>query len=297
MKAFIAIWQKEGMRERRKRNKFISEKEHDTEKRYSYLWLRYRDKNPPLKYHYDHMQEVIPDKMVRGSVGIDIGCGCGWDVFIMAKNNPSVRIIGMDISSGIYNALQSAKDLRNVSIIKGSAGEIPLKDETCDFVYSFGVLHHMADYKRGLLEINRILKKACPCFLYLYDNHSDNPIKYNFIKAISFMRRATVMLPSKILYLFSLFLSPVIVLLFTCPAKLFKKFKLTYKLYQNMPFNFGSSLFSLSGDLYDRFSAPKEHRFAREDLYKLFEKLNFSNIGITKLKATAGWVIWGYRNK
>lgn len=62
-----------------------------------------------------------------------------------------------------------------------------------------------------------------------------------------------------------------------------------------MPFNFGTSLFSLKGDIYDRFFVPIEHRFSCKALYEILKEYNFYNIQITKLKATAGWVTWGYK--
>jgi hypothetical protein len=63
-----------------------------------------------------------------------------------------------------------------------------------------------------------------------------------------------------------------------------------------MPFNFAGTPFSLSGDLYDRFSVPIEYRFSRSELYDLFEKFGFFNIAITRLKNSAGWVAWGYKS-
>ena len=269
----------------------------DTIEKYSLLWSKYYNNKPSEQYHFDCMQEVIPDKIIRGSVGIDIGCGCGWDVFNMARINPSVKLIGMDISDGVYVASKINKNIKNTSIIKGSADHIPLKNEVCDFVYSFGVLHHMPDYKKGLSEITRILKKTSPCFLYLYEDHSENFIKYIFIKIISIIRKATVKISPQVIYILSVLLSPVMVVLFSYPARVFKKFNFTYRLYENMPFNFGGSLFSLSGDLYDRFSTPIEHRFRPETLYKLFQEFGYYNVNIAKLKATAGWVVWGYKNR
>ncbi|MFA5410276.1 MAG: class I SAM-dependent methyltransferase [Candidatus Omnitrophota bacterium] len=277
-------------------NKENSLEENNTKKKYSFLWSRYQNKEAPETYHFNHVQEVIPDKIVRGRLGIDIGCGCGWDTHIMAKDNPAVRIVGIDISEGISTAFRLNKNLENVNILKASALHIPLEDKICDFAYSFGVLHHLPDYKKGLLEIKRVLKKSSPCFLYLYEDHSERPIKHILLKLVTSLRKITIRIPARVLYIFSLLLSPAVVLFITYPAKFFKKFRFTYKIYENTPFNFGDSLFSLSGDLYDRFSAPIEHRFSRDELYKLFQELNFYDINITKLKATAGWVVWGYNS-
>jgi ubiquinone/menaquinone biosynthesis C-methylase UbiE len=272
---------------------FLGEKE--TRKKYSFLWSKYQNFRPLEEYHFNSMSEVIPEEIVRGKIGLDLGCGCGWDTLIMAKNNPGVRIVGVDISDGVHNAGRITRHLDNVTIIKGSAANIPLQNESCDFVYSFGVLHHMCDYKNGLLEIRRVLKKYSPCFLYLYEDHAENRIKYTFLKMVALFRKITVRLPPEVLYVFALSLSPLIVLIFAYPARFFKRFPATRKLYEKMPFNFGDSLFSVSGDLYDRFSTPIEHRFGQQELQDLFKRLRFGEVRITKLKATAGWVVRGIR--
>ncbi len=266
-----------------------------TAERYGFLWSRQETAGADKKYHFDYMQEVIPEKIVRGSVGLDIGCGSGLDVFNMARNNSSVRIIGMDISDGIYAASHLNRDIKNAALIKGSASDIPLKDGSCDFVYSFGALHHMPDHRRGFSEMARVLKSGSPCFLYLYEDHADNIIKYIGIKIICFIRKVTVTMPPRIIYGISFLLSPSCVLLFSYPAKIFKRFRFTYGLYEKMPFNFGTSLFSLQGDIYDRFAAPVEFRFGRRDLCKTLVMNNFTKINIIRLKAAAGWVAWAYK--
>lgn len=268
---------------------------YNTIKRYSFLWSRYNGAEPPEKYHFDAMQEVVSDRIVRGATGLDLGCGCGFDTFIMAGKNSSVRIIGMDVSEGVNSAFKLNKQLKNATIIRGSASRIPLKNETCDFVYSFGVLHHMDDYKNGISEIGRVLRKKSPVFLYLYEDHADNLLKYAAIKIVNVIRGITVKIPPKTLYTLSCFLSPLLVLLFSYPAKIFRKYKSTYRLYEKMPFNFGDSLFSLTGDIYDRLAAPVETRFGRKELYKIFTDFNFTDVRLTKLKATAGWVVQAYK--
>lgn len=266
-----------------------------TKKIYSLLWKQRECQRPLMRYHINLMQDIITENIVRGSIGIDVGSGCGYDTFIMAANNPYTKIISMDISDGVYSTLKITNKLKNVSVIKGSVDYIPLKNEICDFAYSFGVLHHTIDPVRGLTEIARITKKKSPIFLYLYEDHSDTKIKYIFLKIITFIRRVTTKISPKILYCICAICSPFIFILFSIPSKILKRFKRTSNVAETMPFNFGKNLFGLTGDLYDRFGAPIEHRFNKNKLYELFERCGFYNINITKLKTTAGWVIWGYK--
>lgn len=267
----------------------------DTEKTYGLLWAHTDGSLHPELWHFNAMQKVINEPIVRGKVGIEVGSGCGYDSYCMAKNNPDVQILSIDISDGIFKTKELTAGLKNVRLLKCSALDLPVKDATCDFAYSFGVLHHTPDPKRGLLEIARVLKKRTPVFLYLYEDHSENIPKFIFVKIVSMLRTITTKIPHKALYVLSWLLSPFVYIVFTLPAKAFRKFKLTSSIAGSIPFNFGTGPFSLRGDLYDRFAAPIEYRFSRNGMNQLFTECGFSNIHITRLRDTAGWVAWGYK--
>ncbi len=265
-----------------------------TGRSYGFLW----SKNPDAaveKWHFNVMQEAIKEPIVSGVIGIDIGCGCGYDTFIMAKNNPGVKLVSVDISDGVYNAARISRELNNVRPIKCSILDMPLKENFFDFAYSFGVLHHTISPQKCLLEIGRILKKGRPVFLYLYEDHSENPLKFIAVKVIIGIRRLTVRFPYRVTYLLSWMLSPFVFALFTLPANILTNFRLTQRFADKIPFNFGSGVFSLQGDLYDRFSAPIEYRFSRKGINDMFLRCGFSHANIIRLNGISGWVAWGYK--
>ena len=262
---------------------------------YGFLWTKNKGIMPKDRYHFNAMQEVIPEPIVKSQIGIDVGSGNGYDTYIMAKNNALTRIISIDISDGIYTTRKLTSMLDNVHIIKSSFLSIPIKDGIFDFAYSFGALHHTEDPREGLMEISRILKKNAPAFLYLYEDHSDNLIKYIFVKISAKLRSVTINFSPRILHILCYALSPFVFICFTLPSKILRKFKYTESMFRRMPFNFGTGFFSLRGDLYDRFSAPIEHRFSRQKIFDMFYKCGFHNVHITRLKEAAGWVAWGYK--
>lgn len=265
-----------------------------TKDTYGLLWEKSGD-IVPRRWHFNAMQEVISEPIVRGKIGIEVGSGCGYDTYIMAKGNPAVKLISIDISDGIYNTGRLVSALGNVLAARCSALDIAVKESSLDFAYSFGVLHHTPDPERCLREIARILKKDSPAFIYLYEDHSENPIKFTALKAVTAVRGITTRLPKKMLYLLSWILSPFVFIIFTIPSKIMKNNTATKSIASKMPFNFGTGPFSLRGDLYDRFGAPIEYRFSREGMKKLFTDCGFSDIRITRLHDTAGWVAWGYK--
>lgn len=262
---------------------------------YGFLWNK-ADKNIiPEKWHFNAMQMVIDEPIVRGSIGIEIGSGCGYDTYIMAKKNPLVKFVSLDMSDGIFKTQALVSCLDNVRLIQCSALAIAVKDSQFDFAYSFGVLHHIVNPKKGLLEAARVLKNGSPAFLYLYEDHSENLFKHIVVDMISWIRVLSARIPHKLLYNLSFLGSPLVFLIFTVPSRIFRKFKCTQGLAEQMPFNFGKGPFSLQGDLYDRFGASIEYRFNRRQLNEMFAECGFSNIHITRLHDTAGWVIWAYK--
>lgn len=262
---------------------------------YSIVWEKSKPLLPYGGWHFNKMQEVIPEPIVKGLAGIEIGSGCGYDTYIMAKNNPTVKIVSMDISDGVFQNKKLTCEMKNVNIIKGSALNIPMADNTFDFAYSFGVLHHLPEPEKGIKEVLRVIKNSAPAYLYLYEDHSENRTKCLSLKLINLLRQVTVRIPPRILYFISFFFSPFVVMFFTFPARILRSCKCTRKISESIPFNFGTHLFSVAGDLYDRFGAPIEHRFSRKGVIALLERNGFINISISRMRSVAGWVAWGYK--
>lgn len=260
----------------------------DTASLYSHLWSREADS--PASAHINGVEASLGEPIVKGRIGLDAGSGSGTDTAVMATRYPSVEVISLDISEGVYATRRRTEHLPNVHVVRGSVLAIPIQAETCDFGYSFGVLHHTADPKRGLTEITRVLKPGGRVVLYLYDDHAGNPWKAIPLKAVTILRRFTVRLNPRILSVFCYILSPFIVLAFSVPAHLMRRFRRTRALAEQIPFNFGTGPFSVHGDLLDRFGAPVELRYSREGLLDLLRGCRLRDLTVTKMATVAGWV-------
>ncbi|MFH1888958.1 MAG: class I SAM-dependent methyltransferase [Candidatus Omnitrophota bacterium] len=272
-----------------------SDRQQATEESYGFLWGKCREATAVPKWHFDFVQEAFSEPIVMGKRGIDAGSGCGYDTFIMAAKNPGTRITSIDLSDGVFRTRELTSQLENVEIIKGSLIDMPFKDRVYDFAYSYGVLHHTLSPERGLSEIGRILKNGAPAFIYLYEDHSDNILKYAAVNIVRGVRFFTVKLPPRAIYFLSFVLSPFVFLLFSLPAKALGAFKVTRPVAQKFPFNFARGPFSLRGDLYDRLSAPVELRFNKIEIQELFSSCGFEKVCIIKMRDRAGWLARGYK--
>ena len=136
---------------------------------------------------YDAYFKIFPWHRInkQSSIGIDIGCGTGrWAKFVSDKTK---ELILLDASEQALNvAKKNLINKENIKFLNQSVGDIKLEDNSVDFAYSLGVLHHIQDLKLALMEINRILKPKAPFLVYLYYSFDNKP---KFYKLTSTTRR------------------------------------------------------------------------------------------------------------
>ena len=80
-------------------------------------------------------------------------------------------VTGIDLGKTGINVGQKISEdlhLKNIKFLEGNVTSLPFEDNSFDFVFSKGVLHHTGNLKKGLDEYHRVLKKGGNGFLYLY---------------------------------------------------------------------------------------------------------------------------------
>src|SRR5437667_1187181 len=101
------------------------------------------------------------DSLPRDAVGFDAGCGSGrWACFVA----PRVGWLHcIDASAeALAVAQKSLAGLPNVSFHAAPLEGMPLPDNSMDFGYSLGVLHHLPDPAAGLSACVRKRKRGAP---------------------------------------------------------------------------------------------------------------------------------------
>ena len=68
-----------------------------------------------------------------------------------------------------------------------------LKNNSQDFGYCLGVLHHIHDTQKGIESCYKILKKNSPFLIYLYYKFDNKPFWFRFIWKISDLLRKLIL--------------------------------------------------------------------------------------------------------
>jgi len=246
----------------------------------------------PRAYHYDHLERVLALPALRGVV-LDAGCGDGIDLANQARRG-GVEMIGVDLSDGgCLSSFDATRTMTTAHVAQANLCRLPFQDGTFDFIYSFGVLHHLSSPERGIHELVRVLRPGGGLAIYLYEDFSERAWAWRWLLRLSNqLRRVTTRLPHRLLYALCQLGSPVAYLLFTVPARIFSHVPGGRALANSMPFRHGTGPCSLVGDLYDRFSAPVEQRYSRAEAAGLCR-----NTGLERLVVAheRGWMVAGLK--
>ena len=119
------------------------------------------------KQFSDYFKLFSWQEKITNGIGVDFGCGTGrWAKFVSEKVN---CLICIDASNkAIRVAKRNLFDKNNCHVIQGRIDTLPILDNSLDFAYSLGVLHHLPNTEQALKKCINKLKPGAPFLLYLY---------------------------------------------------------------------------------------------------------------------------------
>ena len=209
-----------------------------------------------------------------------MGCGSGrWAQFVA----PKVHALNcIEPSKAIDVAKVNLQKLDNVSFFHETTDSCSLNDQSQDFGYCLGVLHHIPDTKQALSDCARLLKKGAPFLLYLYYNLDNRPIWYRYTWKLSdFARNIISILPRTMKKAFCFLIAALIYL----PLSRFALFVELLGLnvsnfllsdYRNKPF------YQMRNDALDRFGTRLEQRFSRQQIEDMLLESGFEDISFSE---------------
>ncbi len=157
-------------------------------------------------------------------------------------------------------------------------------DETFDFAMSVGVLHHVPDTKKAMIDCVKKVKKGGYFYVYLYYDLDDRgPIFKTLFKFSDIIRSLVSKLPGKLKFIVCDILAVIIYMPIILLVRFFIFIGLK-NLAKRLPLSayYNKSFFIIRNDALDRFGTRVEKRFSAKETKEMMENAGLSNITISK---------------
>ena len=112
----------------------------------------------------------ITEDYFAGKDILDCGFGgTGWAIELFARAGAN-SVSGIDLNAKWAETItaNASKHECKIDLRQGNVLSLPFNDQSFDYVHSYGVMHHTADWKKGVAEMARVLKPAGTMYLMLY---------------------------------------------------------------------------------------------------------------------------------
>jgi ubiquinone/menaquinone biosynthesis C-methylase UbiE len=243
---------------------------------------------------FDSYFNIFPwAELPADSVGFDLGCGSGRWAKLVAPRVGRLHLIDPS-RDALAVAKRNLKASENCRFHLASVEEIPLPDESCDFGYSLGVLHHIPDPEAGLRACVAKLKPGAPFLLYLYYRFDNRPVWFKMIwKASDAVRKIVSKMPSPVRYGASQLLAAAVYFPLARTALALEKLGLKVEKFPLSQYR-ESSFYVMRTDALDRFGTRREERFTQGEMQEMMEKAGLENIVFSR---TAFWTAVGFKKQ
>lgn len=124
---------------------------------------------------YPWLYEVAEFEGHSGQAILEIGCGTGCDLLQFARHGAIAT--GVDVTAK-HLEMARARVGSHAKVIEASAADLPFADNSFDYVYSHGVLHHIERPQLVANEILRVLKPGGTFNIHVYALFSESSLIY-----------------------------------------------------------------------------------------------------------------------
>ena len=248
--------------------------------------------NDELERMFDNYFNIFPwEKLGKDAVGFDLGCGSGrWAKLVAPRVG---KLYLFDPSEDALNvARRNLNGAGNCEFKLAGAGEIPLADESCDFGYSLGVLHHIPDTEAGMRECVSKLKPGAPFLVYLYYSFDNRPAWFRLIwKTSNTIRAVICRLPHSLRYAISQIFAAFVYFPLARTARVLEQTGMNVSNFPLSQYR-NNSFYVMRNDALDRFGTRLEQRFSKKEIQEMMARSGLENITFS---STSFWTAIGYK--
>ncbi len=245
-----------------------------------------------LEKMFDNYFNIFPwDKLSTESVGFDLGCGSGRWAKMVAPRVGTLHLIDPS-ADALAVAKRNLQAADNCEFHHAGVEEIPLENDSCDFGYSLGVLHHIPDTQAGLQACITKLKKGAPFLLYLYYRFDNRPVWFRMIwRASDVVRQLVSKMPHSLRFGMSQILAATVYFPLARTAKVLEKSGMNVESFPLSQYRH-NSFYVMRTDALDRFGTRLEQRFTKAEMRQMMEDVGLENITFSN---TSFWTAVGFK--
>lgn len=135
--------------------------------------------------HCAPFSNLVDFDSVKGKKVLEIGCGTGAHAAVFASAGADVTAIDLTERAVSFTKKRFALfDIKNATVLKADAENLPFPDNSFDFVWSWGVIHHSANTQKIVEEIRRVLKPNGRASIMVYHRNSTRYWIYGLYQGI-----------------------------------------------------------------------------------------------------------------
>jgi ubiquinone/menaquinone biosynthesis C-methylase UbiE len=246
-----------------------------------------------LQELFDRYFHIFPfEDLPADAEGFDLGCGSGrWAtevagrVHLLHCIDPSEKALDV--------AKRQLAGRWNVQFHLSPADHIPLADDSQDFGYALGVLHHIPDTRRALMDCVRKLRLGAPFLLYIYYAFDNRPAWFRQLWKLSdSLRRPLSSLPFTQKKALAEVIAATVYWPLARGAGLFEK--LGVRVF-NWPLSSyrTATFYTMRTDALDRFGTRLEQRFTRDEIARMMTDAGLGDLRFSDREPF--WVACGRR--
>lgn len=226
--------------------------------------------------------------------GIDVGCGTGRWARLAARRVS--RLTCVDASEeALAVARTNLAASANVTLKAADVGRLPFDDDSFDFGYSLGVLHHVPDTLAGLKECVRTLKPGAPFLVYLYYALDNRPGWFRLVwRASDAARKVVSRLPSRARFAVADVAAATLYWPLARAAWLGERIGLDVRAVPLSAYR-NHSFYIMRNDALDRFGTALEQRFTRDQIGEMMAAAGLTDVVFRE--ADPYWCAVGYKRR
>ncbi len=246
-------------------------------------WLKFKDySDEEIRLFAIQYFDILDESIInKNTYALDIGCGTGrWTKYLASRIG---FIEAIDPSNAVLAADYLLKDVKNVRISKASVETIPFDDETFDFAMSIGVLHHIPNTQKAMIDCVKKVKKGGHFYCYLYYNLDNRGAFYRAIFWVSNgVRYLVSRMPAGLKRFFCDVLAVVLYMPFVLLSRLLSAVGMK-SLAKKVPLSdyANKTFFIIRNDSLDRFGTTLEHRFSKKQVIEMMETSGLEHIVVS----------------